>query len=578
MFLPALRLSIGLVQGLLLWRLHVAAWPATELVTLRALLSATLIVPAVAIVSVGNLRRGTLLGWLGAGLVLCLAFGAYAGFRQSPTAGIRDWWNAAAFVAALAGLFFVAQALVTAGDKDHRWIASFETYFDIAWKLASQVVLAALFVGAFWLILWLGATLFGLIGIKRFSTIIGRNWFWIPTTAVAAAAALHLTDSQASMVRGARTLLLNLLSWLMPLMVAIGLAFLAALPFTGLEPLWHTRHATGSLLAASIVLILLINAHFQDGHGERPVGVLLYARMAGALMLTPLTVLAALGVGLRVDQHGWTPARIIALAVLIIVACHAAGYGWSTLRSGIALRGLPRTNVLSALAAVLVTCALLTPLADPARLAVNDQVRRLTTGMVPPTQFDYRFLRFASGRYGEAALKELSEKRDGPGAAEIAQHAAAALAPGYSRWAGSAPKPPPPPATTATRASNITVVHPKGATLPGSFLEQAWRAAFDVPRCLTSADVTCTALILDLDDDGKAEVVLVDERSGDRAVVFGQASSGAWQRLGAFQGGQCAGALKALRSGDFEIAPAIAPDIVANGRRLRFVQDCDRRR
>ena len=43
--------------------------------------------------------------------------------------------------------------------------------------------------------------------------------------------------------------------------------------------------------------------------------------------------------------------------------------------------------------------AFFTPIADPARLAVADQVRRLESGRVAPAQFDFTSLRFDGARY-----------------------------------------------------------------------------------------------------------------------------------------------------------------------------------
>jgi len=71
------------------------------------------------------------------------------------------------------------------------------------------------------LLLWLGAELFDLIGIDFFTRLLEHKWFAIPATSLAVAAAVHVTDVRAGLVRGARTLLLVLLSWLLPLMAII---------------------------------------------------------------------------------------------------------------------------------------------------------------------------------------------------------------------------------------------------------------------------------------------------------------------------------------------------------------------
>src|SRR4029077_12012456 len=154
-------------------------------------------------------------------------------------------------------------------DAERKFMASYPTHFDVAWKLAVQVALSAVFVGVFWLVLWLGANLFELINLGFLRRLIEHRWFAIPATTLATAAALHVTDVRAGLVRGVRTLLLVLMSWLLPVMTLIAAGFIAGLFVTGLEPLWQTQHAAALLLIAAAVLIILINATYQDGDPGR---------------------------------------------------------------------------------------------------------------------------------------------------------------------------------------------------------------------------------------------------------------------------------------------------------------------
>lgn len=571
----AIRLFIGLGQGGALWFLHHArhetSWPATHDALFTPLLATALFVPTIVLVGIGNLRPKVLVVWTTIVCILCAGLGYYSGFREAPIQSGRFYdavWPT--FYLPLMGLLFVGHALVAAADADKKWIANFSTYFDVSWKQVTQLALAGIFVGMFWAMLAMGAALFGLIKINLFATIIVESWFWIPATTLAASAALQLTDSRATMVHGARALLLSLLSWLMPLMVSIGIAFLAALLFTGLEPLWNTGHATASLLTAAIILILLINSHFQDGGPEsNRVRALIYARLVAALMLVPLVMLAAIGLTLRVEQHGWTPSRIVALACLIVVGCHALGYAAAALRSGTALRGLPSTNVLSAFVTIVLAFALLTPVADPARLSVVDQLRRLESGRITPDEFDYRLLERDTSGYGRVALQRLAGQREGPNAAQIASKAADALNPA---------RPLTNPPTTATRATNITVVHPTGQKLSESFIQQAgtiggWPET--APDCLTSLSATCEAILLDMDGDGTLEIVLISKQYGRRsAFLLSEGADGRWAYRGLIENVGCSDALDALRDGKFELVPSREKDIVADGQRLRFVPRC----
>jgi Domain of unknown function (DUF4153) len=569
--LAARRLLVAALQGAALWFLQQAAmekqWPATDEELFNLLLAVALFVPFIAVAGLGNLRPKSLIAWLVVATLLCAGLGFHAVHREGHSARLSfhlfdDWLP---FLFSLAILIFIAHSLVRAADSDRRWIARFPTYFDVAWHHATQLGLAILFVGAFWIVLALGAWLFRLIGITIFTTIIEESWFWIPATTLAASMALHLTDSRTAMVRGARTLVLGMLSWLMPILVLIGLAFLVALPFTGLEPLWNTRYATFSLLAASVLLILLINSHFQDGDPEnnRP-GVLLYARLIAAVMLTPLVVLAAIGLALRVEQYGWTPSRVVAAAVVIAVACHAAGYLVAVVRSGIALSDLPITNVLSAMTIVALMIALMTPLADPARLSVADQVGRLLAGRVPLEKFDFAFLQRHSGRYGQAALARLKAGAPGLDPAKVEKRANAAVG-------VYAPLPPP---TEATRRANIRMVRPADATLPADFLQVNWqdfKQNWRLPSCLTWPNRSCEGFLVDLTGDSEPEIVLFD---GSHAVVFTRDAAGKWTLAGEIANLHCKGAIEALRSGNFETVPSAFKDIQANGARWPVTPFC----
>ena len=578
--IAALYLLIGSLQGGALWFLHeasqVGSWPATEATAFRPLLAMAIFVPAVLLMGIGFIRPKSLTLWAVVTAILSAGLSLHSAFREGLTQNYSyTSLDQSAFYFFLAGLFLVGHALVAAGDADRKWLADFPTYFDVSWRRATQLALAGVFVGLFWAVLWLGSELFGLIGVEIFATIIGKSWFWIPATTLTTAAALLLTSWRVAMIRGARILMLGLLSWLMPLMVSIGLGFLLALPFTGLDLLWNTRHATASLLSAAAVLILLINSHFQDGGPEsRRVGLLVYARLAAAVMLAPLTVLAAIGLAMRVGQHGWTTSRIAALACLIVVGCHAVGYAIAALRSGAALRGLATTNVLSALATVAIAIALLTPIADPARLSVADQVNRLVAGRVTPDKFDFRLLRFETARYGWEALQRLKSTQDGPNAPQIAARAAQALDRNFPRHESSWPLEEP---TESSRIENIAVVYPAGQSLPESFVRQDWnvgRRPDWVPRCLVTARQKCKAILLDVDGDGVLEVILVDDDYAGRTMVIRRGTDGLWTLMGMINDVSCPGVRDALRSGRFELAPAQHMDILAAGHRLRFVPRC----
>lgn len=530
----ALRMAIALLQGVVLYWLYEAldtkTWPATDGFVFAPILAMAIFVPILAVSGLGVLRPLTLGVWLLVATLMCAGLAYYDIYRE-------PLWNMGSdknivpsplVWTALVYLLFINHSLITAGDADRRVIATYPRLFETAWKHGLQVFLASLFTGIFWLLLLLGDQLFLLINIKTLHDIIRESWFAIPATTLAFAAALHFTDVQANLVQGARTLVLTLFAWLLPMMILLAGAFLLTLPFTGLTPLWNTGSATGLLFGAAAVLILLINTAYQDGQPEhRPHAILRIANVIAAGVLVPITALAVYALYLRVSQYGWTPERIFATAGLILAGCHTVGYAVAALFSGPALRGLGFTNVVTAGIAVVIGLALFTPVADPARISVDDQIRRLDAGLVTPDTFDFKFLKFEAGRYGREALADLAKRTEGPEAAKIAEKATLTLAL-KNRW-DSAPQVE---ATPENRAKNITVVHPVGQTLPESFLRQDWKRIEGGPwfSCLVESK-TCDAALLDVTGDGTTEIVLVSTPYGRRAV-FQVGADGLWREVG----------------------------------------------
>lgn len=241
-----LRLLVGAEQGLALHGLFRAApllaWPAAMPTLFVGLLLAVVLCPVLLISGLGHLPRRALLQWVPGAAAVAAALGGYdvwchaAGMPAGPATKLPAP-SAPLLLAGLAG-FFIAHALVLTGDAERRRIASYDGYFETAWKLGVQLAFSGLFVGAAWLVLILGAQLFLLVKLAWFNDIIGRPWFAIPVTVFAFTAAIHITAVRPSIVRGIRSLLLTLMSWILPIATLIIAGFLLSLPFTGLAPLW----------------------------------------------------------------------------------------------------------------------------------------------------------------------------------------------------------------------------------------------------------------------------------------------------------------------------------------------------
>lgn len=560
------RLVIGLLQGLALFALHKLwmskSW-SLEPAAYWGLSLAAASAPLVLLNGWRTLRRGTLIAWTLAAAAIAGGLGAYDLLRQQVLPILIKPSLQPLAALATAAVLFIGHHLIATADEERRLIGDYRTYFDKAWQSAVQLALSAGFVAAAWALLFLGASLFQVIGIDALRKLIEKDWFAFPFIGVAFAAAVHLTDVRAGLTRGVRTIGLMLLSWLMPLMALIAAAFLAALPFTGLEPLWSTRHATGVLLGSAAALVLLVNAAYHDGAEERrPSAFLRWTGRLTAVIIAPVMAIAAYGLWLRVAQYGWTPERIMAGVGVLIGAIYAAGYLAAAVLPGPWLRLLERTNVLTSVVVLLLILALFTPLADPARISTDDQVARLLSGRTPPAKFDFDFLRFKAGRYGFKALERLKASKND----QIARAADAAL----KRTNRFVRRPDPEAKPLAARLT----VYPAGKALPAGFLAQDWTGSDHWDGPCVESDVACDAYFADLDGDGVEEVLL----SHPGAMwVYRAYGSGAWSTIGTLQ--PVDDQVRArMRAGAFKATPSPWKDLEVDGARLRVNPEAQNRR
>lgn len=575
------RLLIGALQGLALYLIYQAAesklWVAGNSALFAPLLLVMTLVPVLLISALGHMPARTLWRWLVPAAAVLALLGFYDIWRgigapywdTQKFAEVARYPSPQLWLHAAAG-FFIAHAMVGAAVLDGRRIAGYRSYFESATKLLIQVAFAAVFTGITWLVLLLGAALFDMIKLAFLKNVLDEAWFAIPVTTFAFAYALHITDVRPAIVHGVRSLVLVLLSWILPVSVLLIGGFLLALPFTGLEPLWATKAATVLLLAASAVLAILINAAFQDGSVTEEIASLIRfsARIAAALIL-PLALIATYALSLRVGQYGWTVDRLVAAFCLVVALCCGVGYLWAALRSPQWLSRIAPVNTFTAFVLLFLLLAIFSPLLDPARISVNSQMAYLKNGKIDAVRFDYDYLRFQGQRYGTSALKGLASASSGKDAAIIALKAKAALQKD-ALWNVKPKK-----IDRKLLALNLSVRTPDNL-VPQSFLAQNWQEtikdkAWQYPGCLHDSGKFCDAFILDMDADGIAEVLI---REAVGPIFVFRLRKDSWVKYGSISvPNDCGPINDALRLGRIAAEPAQMADAIIAGRRFRLVND-----
>ena len=428
---------VGTLQGLALWWLWRAGnehvWPATAPVWMTALQWAVLALPLTAYWSAGAGSRQRRVALLLAVALVFPLLGAYAGWLGQPLADKGNYTGLFArsgvFSQGLAGtvLCFMINPLVMGWDAAaRRW--DYHRLFELAWRNALLCVTVLVLTGFFWMVLLAGAMLMGSIGLGFIRDLIHQPAFVGPVTGMVVGAAFANGVARAEMLVNLRRYWLSINAWLLPLLLMFSLMWVLALPFTGLGPLLKTHAAAYILLWFCALSIKFVNCAWQDGDEEviYPPWLRDGVRLAW-LALLPLAGIAGWAVAVRVQQYGWTAERIWAAVIALHAAAYVLGYALSLLprfrRQGW-MATMGRTNVAVAVMLAASLLLLASPLADPRRLGVNDQLHRLHAGLVQPQDFDYMSLRFGSGQWGLRALQQLAAD---PRRADIALRARQAL-------------------------------------------------------------------------------------------------------------------------------------------------------
>jgi hypothetical protein len=295
-----------------------------------------------------------------------------------------------------------------------------------AWTNVVLWFAAWAFVGVTFLLLLLLGQLFELIGVSLLADLLEEGWFNWMLCGGTLGAAIGLLRDRDRVLGLLQRVVTTVLSVLAPVL-AVGLVlFVLSLPLTGLERLWdQTQATTPILLACAIGAIILANAVIGNSPEEEAgAAPLRWSAMALGAVMAPLVLVAAISTGLRIGQHGLTPARLWAITFIVIAGAYALAYLYALVRGR--ARWADRVRPLNlglAIGVCLVALFLATPIARFGAISARSQLARLDSGQTSPAEFDWRAMRFDFGSSGVAALERLRAA----GSPEVRRFAQAAL-------------------------------------------------------------------------------------------------------------------------------------------------------
>lgn len=470
---------LGALSGLLI---HWIARPDTYMpdlphADLRAGASAFV---AVAAVLFGFLVERERIGWNAGFALLGGVLVGLTLYWNGPFGKAEDGWRVACAALAVAIAMPLFQAWRPA--RGHGGLTRTVPYpkaYRHAWTDVVLWLAAWAFVAVVWAMATLLGELFRLIGIAFLSHLLGRPWMLLALTGTALGAGIALLRERDNILALMQRVVTTILSVLAPLLAVGLLVFLAAIPFTGLGPLWGATRSTSPILLGCIIgALCLANAALGEETAHESRSPLLRASV-GALgvSILPLALIAALSTGIRIHQYGLTPDRLWAVIFAAIACAYGLAYIVTLAHRRLCAAPFLRTaNLRLAVALAALALVLASPLLNFGALSARSQTALLESGRVPVKQFDWAALRFDFGRAGKAEVARLAKQGRTP---EIRAAAARALTE-KDRYRLV-------PETPATRKvpydRKDLIVLPRGTQLPADLFDRLT----DYSACFTSA-------------------------------------------------------------------------------------------
>ena len=522
--------AVGLVQGFLYY-LAYEYWPNTT--TTRALVAGALFLVTGIVLTVHLAWTGKdikRLFWVSAVTPLVFALVAFWTWMQIPAGDFPYRNDGVRMPTAIFGAFLSLLVLlpgIQLFQENGRRSFPYTGLFRRFWDNLFIVSIAAFVMGAFWLVILLWSELFNLIDVTFFDDVFKHAAFVCMGLSTVFGYGVALGREWERVATTLRNILFAILKHLMPLLAGIALLFLLSLPFTGLQPLWDTRHASATLLSLIALTILFFNGAFQDGTADPPYSPWIRHMVEAALVAIPVfAAITFYALYLRIAQYGLTFVRFYGVLFAIGGMLFGLGYAASVFGSrGRWMAAASRVNV--GMGILVVACAVLThtPILDPLRWSAKSQFDRLAERRVDASEFDFGHLRFELGHFGFEKLARLEELTDHPQADVIRERVRATRA--AESYAEVKPQP-----ASLLSASDI-VPFDTTTGLPDSLVQYVASrlTPHQADRCEENGD--CTMFAVNLDTDDEPEYVLLLSGDQDYEIfAFDRDESGQWRQVG----------------------------------------------
>ena len=524
---PATRAGIvlvGAIQGficyLITWYIGYASLSADSL-WLVSVTPVTIMVSTTIVLSVTSFRQRFL--WLSLLAIVAVVAGMSLWLKWN-LHGLEKWDIRDALLIFGFHLMFMSMFMLPWLQRRLEPGSQSEFYIDFYnrnWHNALTLALIFLSNGLFWLVLFLWAELFKLVGIELFKTLFfDTDWFMAIAIGVVSAATAVLARTQARLIQALQNLLTLIATGLLPIVALLSLLFIIVLPFVGFAAISARTSAAGLLVSLSMVLLLLTTVVWHPQRPCLPYYSPLRWMIRMALLIAPVYPLLALwALAVRIGQYGWTPERLYGVLIALVALVWAVGFCASVINSRrdpltVQRYVTPAVGLLSLALLILIN----TPVLDPWRISVTSHMARYQEGKITADQVSLYMLSHA-GRKGQEALVML--QNDPPFIADAKRKRDIDMLVNGTRnqaeW------------FTADILEKSVQLAP-GMTRPDNRLWQGMmKYRYRLETCKTEKGV-CLLVMQDLNGDGQPEAVLYD--FSDRTILVFTQNHTDWSLAG----------------------------------------------
>ena len=398
-----LMLLLSFVQGvvlLALWRaLDNGVWPGDTPAVNYPLWTLAIVWPGMLLLGLESTHRLRTVALTSGFVALLMPLTAYAGWQASPfgeffVASLLAWLIASLLVACLLALPMLKH-LATCHPLDYA------AWFARSWRAFLVTIIGVVTVAGLYLVLYLFGLLFAAIGIDFVIELLSEDWILFPLLAVALGQSVSIFRRLENVINGIANLLCVLMRLLLPLVLGVAAVFLAALPFTGLKPLWGTDNGTILLLWLNAIALFCVNGAYRSSEGNVYPRHLHRAIAVGVGLLPVISALATYGLSMRIGQHGWSVSRCQGVLVCALLAGLSVAYAvcvvWRRTRwTGL----LGRVNVAFACCVLAAMLLVNTPLLDFRSISLDSQLQRVEAGEIALAEFDFDYAKNQLARPG----------------------------------------------------------------------------------------------------------------------------------------------------------------------------------